>query len=155
MFIFLPNSLFFFLIGAQLLYCLRQGCVSFYCTVKRISYTCTYMPSFFRFSSHLSHRRALSRVPHALQQVLTSFLFYTEQCICVSPALPAYATPFLLWCPYAWPLFLLCKWDHLYHSSRFHTYTLIYDICFSLSDLLHSVRQYLQGPDGPRDQILS
>ena len=28
--------------------------------------------------------------------------------------------------------------DHLYHFSRFHIYALIYDICFSLSDLLHS-----------------
>ena len=31
---------------------------------------------------------------------------------------------------------LPCKW---YHLSRFHIYVLIYDICFSLSDLLHSV----------------
>ena len=30
---------------------------------------------------------------------------------------------------------------HLYHFSRFHIYALIYDICFSLSDLLHSVWQ--------------
>ena len=36
-------------------------------------------------------------------------------------------------------LFLSCKPVHLYHFSRFHIYVLIYDICFSLSDLLHSV----------------
>ena len=36
-------------------------------------------------------------------------------------------------------LFLPCKPVHLYHFSRFHIYALIYDICFSLSDLLHSV----------------
>ena len=36
-------------------------------------------------------------------------------------------------------LFLPCKPAHLYHFSRFHMYALIYDICFSLSDLLHSV----------------
>ena len=42
-------------------------------------------------------------------------------------------------------LFLPCKLVHLYHFSRFHTYALIYDICFSLSDLLHSVWQSL-GP---------
>ena len=35
--------------------------------------------------------------------------------------------------------FLPCKLVHLYHFSRFHMYALIYDICFSLSDLLHSV----------------
>ena len=38
-------------------------------------------------------------------------------------------------------LFLPCKPVHLYHFSRFHMYALIYDICFSLSDLLHSVLQ--------------
>ena len=27
----------------------------------------------------------------------------------------------------------------MYNFSRFHTYALIYDICFPLSDLLHSV----------------
>ena len=36
-------------------------------------------------------------------------------------------------------LFLLCKYDHLYHFSRLHIYALIYDICFSLSELLQSV----------------
>ena len=30
-----------------------------------------------------------------------------------------------------------CKQNHQYHLSRFHA--LIYDICFSFSDLLHSV----------------
>ena len=41
------------------------------------------------------------------------------------------------------PLFLPCKPVHLYHFSRFHIYALKYDICFSLSDLLHSVWQSL------------
>ena len=36
-------------------------------------------------------------------------------------------------------LFLPCKLVHLYHFSRFHIYAFIYNICFSLSDLLHSV----------------
>ena len=40
-------------------------------------------------------------------------------------------------------LVLLCKQVHLCHFSRFHIYALIYDICFSLSDILHSVRQSL------------
>ena len=34
---------------------------------------------------------------------------------------------------------LPCKLVHLYHFSRLHIYALIYDICFSLSDLLHFV----------------
>ena len=38
---------------------------------------------------------------------------------------------------------LPCKPAHLHHFSRFHIHALIYDICFSLSDLLHSVRQTL------------
>ena len=42
-------------------------------------------------------------------------------------------------------LFLPCKLVPLYHFSRSHIYALIYNICFSLSDLLHSVRQSL-GP---------
>ena len=39
--------------------------------------------------------------------------------------------------------FLPWKPVHLYHFSRFHIYVLIYDICFSLSDLLHFVWQSL------------
>ena len=38
---------------------------------------------------------------------------------------------------------LPCKPVHLYHFSRSHIHALIYDICFSLSDLLHSVWQSL------------
>ena len=38
-------------------------------------------------------------------------------------------------------LFLPCKLVPLYHFSRFHIYALIYDICFSLSDLIHSAWQ--------------
>ena len=40
-------------------------------------------------------------------------------------------------------LFLPCKLVHLYHFSRFHIHALIYYICFSLTDLLHSVWQSL------------
>ena len=40
-------------------------------------------------------------------------------------------------------LFLPCKPVHLYHFSRLNVHALIYDICFSLSDLLHSVWQSL------------
>ena len=40
-------------------------------------------------------------------------------------------------------LFLPCRPVHLYHFSRFHIHALIYDICFSLSDLLHYVWQSL------------
>ena len=33
----------------------------------------------------------------------------------------------------------------LYHISRFHIYALIHDICFSLSDLLHSAINFKVG----------
>ena len=37
------------------------------------------------------------------------------------------------------PLFRLCKQNPLYQSSRFHIHALIWDVCFYLSDLFHSV----------------
>ena len=40
-------------------------------------------------------------------------------------------------------LLLPCKQVHQYHLSRFHIYVLIYNICFSLSGWLHSIRQAL------------
>ena len=36
-------------------------------------------------------------------------------------------------------LFPPCKYFHQHHFSRLHIHGLIYDICFPLSDLLHSV----------------
>ena len=42
-------------------------------------------------------------------------------------------------------LFLPCHQVHRYHFFRFHIYALAWCICFSLSDLLHSVWQTL-GP---------
>ena len=101
-------------------------------------------PLLFGFPSHLGHHRALSRVPCAIQYVLISYLFYTQQCIYVSPNIPTHRTlfpPLVSICLFATSvsLFLLCKQVHLYHFSRFHIYAVIYNICLSLSDLLHSV----------------
>ena len=87
-----------------------------------------------------------------IQQVLISHPLYTHQCIHVNPNLPIHPTTTPSPCRFP-PLvsirlfstsvshFLPCKPVHLYHFSRFHIYTLIYDISFSLSDLLHSVWQ--------------
>ena len=47
----------------------------------------------FGFPSHLDHHRALSRVLCAIQQVLISYLVYTQQCIYVNPNLPIYPSP--------------------------------------------------------------
>ena len=89
-----------------------------------------------------------------IQQVLISHQFCTHQCIHVNPNLPIHPTTTATPCRFpplvsirlfctAVSLFLPCKPVHLYHFSRFHIYALIYDICFSLSDLLHSVWQSL------------
>ena len=80
--------------------------------------------------------------------------FYTHQCIHVNPNRPIHHTTTPT--PHRFPplvsiylfstsvsLFLPCKPVHLYHFSRFHIYVLINGICFSLSQLLHSVWQSL------------
>ena len=41
---------------------------------------------------------------------------------------------------------LLCKQAYQYHLSRFHIYVSICHICFSLSDLLHSVNRLQVNP---------
>ena len=53
-----------------------QCCVSFRCTAKWISYTCIYIPLFFRFFSHIGHYRVLSRVPCAIRQVVISYTLH-------------------------------------------------------------------------------
>ena len=90
-----------------------------------------------------------------IQQVLISHQFYTHQCIHVNPNRPIHHTtcpatpcslpPLVSICLFSMSVsqFLPCKLVHLYHFSTFHIYALIYDICFSLSDLLHSVWQSL------------
>ena len=59
--------------------------------------------------------------------------------LCLLPALPMSVSLFSL---SVFPL-LLCKSVHLYYLSGFRIYALVYDISFSLSDLLHSVWQSL------------
>ena len=89
-----------------------------------------------------------------IQQVLISHPFYTHQCIRVNPNRPIHHTTSTT--PRRFPplvsihlfstsvsQFLYCKPVHLYHFARFCIYSLIYDICFSFSDLLHSVWQSL------------
>ena len=95
--------------------------------------------------SHPSKLSQSSRLgPCVMQQLLTSHLFYPWQCIYVSAALSIRPSPSLpaastcLFSSSALP-FLPCKEVHQYYFSRFHIYVLIHSICFSLSDLLHSV----------------
>ena len=85
---------------------------------------------------------------------LISHQFYTHHCIHVNPnrtlqhtpSTPHHSFPPLV----SIRLFstsvsqlLPCNPVHLYHFSRFHIHALINNICFFLSDLLHSVWQSL------------
>ena len=53
-------------------------------------------PLFLGFPSHLGHHRTKSRVPCALQLVLTSYLLYLQQPTDSSLSLPTHPTPHLL-----------------------------------------------------------
>ena len=134
------------------------------------SATCTYISSPFwsslqnRHLTHVGHHRTLGWAACAMQQHPTSYPFYTWECIYVSAILSIHPTlSFPSQCP---QVHLLCLHLYCYPANRFirpffwisyththtHTYThtrmyvLIYSgICFSLSDLPHSVWQTL-GP---------
>ena len=109
-------------------------------------------PSFWislppQWPSHASrssgHHRALRWTPCAVQRLPIAHLFHTWSCIYVSATLPIRYTLLSPLCPHVhFPRLHLyscpAKRNHLYHLSRFHVHTLIYGICFSLSDLLHS-----------------
>ena len=77
-----------FFIGVQLLY----TAVSVSAVQQSESAVCIHISCIFKFSSHLGHQRAPSRVPCAVQQVLISYVFYTQQCIYVNPNLPIHPT---------------------------------------------------------------
>ena len=69
--------------------------VGFYYRAKGIS--CTYI---FGFPFHLGQHRTLSRGLCAILQIFVSCLFYTQQCVYISPSLPVHPVPCLpLWCP--------------------------------------------------------
>ena len=89
-----------------------------------------------------------------IQQVLISHQFYTHQCIHVHPNCPIHHTTTTIPPPlshlgvHTFVLYICVsisalQTDSSVHFSRFHIYALIYDTCFSLSDLLHSVWQSL------------
>ena len=104
------------------------------------------MPSCFGFPYQLGHQRALSRVPCSIQLVLISYLLYTYWRIYVNPSLRIHYSlpiPFLSWCLY---ICSLCLCLYFCFANKFisaifldSTYMHCYSICFSLSDLLHSV----------------
>ena len=127
-----------------------QYCASFYHIAKSMS--CTYIPASplfwipFPFRSVHSVKYSSQFCTVGAHQLS---VLYIAVCNCQSqfsnssypPFLPPVSTRLF---SASVSLFLLCKYAHLYHFSRFHIYALIYDICFSLSDLLHSVGQSLR-----------
>ena len=118
-------------------------------------------PFFPRFYSRIGHYRVLSRVPCAIQKVLFFFIrgtyllyiLYILVYLCQSQSPnyshhhhpPHHFPPLVSTCVFftSVSLFLPCKPIHLYNFSRFHVYELICGICFSLSDLFHSVWESL------------
>ena len=101
-------------------------------------------PFFLQFPSHLGHHRALSRVSCAIQSMLISYLFYTQQCIYIyaSPNLPIHSNH-----PCSLSICMFVFYTHGFISAlqisssiqfpRFHIYALIYNICFSPTILIH------------------
>ena len=92
--------------------------------------------------THLGHHRALSWAPCAIRQVPNSYLFCTWQYVSIPisqlippPFPPATSTHRF---STSASLFLPCKQVHLYHFFRSHIYALLYNICFSLSNLFQS-----------------
>ena len=71
---------------------LEQSCFTTLCwflLYSKVNQPHVYIyPLFLGFLSHLGQHRAMSRVPCAVQSVLISYLFYTQQCIYVNPNLP-------------------------------------------------------------------
>ena len=57
-----------------------QCCPHFKCIAKGICYD-AHVSTLYRFFSHISHYRALSRISCAIQQVLISYLFYIQYCV--------------------------------------------------------------------------
>ena len=97
------------------------------------------------YPTPLGHHKAPSRSPCAILLLPTSQLFYIRLCLHVDATLTSPQPPPPTPSPQVHSLRL-----HLYSCPetrfistifcfRFHTYVLAYSICFSLSDLLHSV----------------
>ena len=112
----------------------------------------TYIPSFwssFPFSSSQGiEQSSLCYTVGSCQLSILYIISIVYTCQFQSPnLLPLPFLPLVSICLFSMPvsLFLLCKQVHLYLSSRFHIQASIYNIYFSLSDILHSVQQSL-GP---------
>ena len=116
-YLFRSSAHFFFFWGIVVLQC----CVSFHCQRSEVEFPVLY--SRFSLVIYFIHVSVYMSIP--VSQLIPPHPFPTLVSIRL------FSTPV--------SLFLPCKLVHRYHFSRFHIYALIYDICFSLSDSLHSV----------------
>ena len=107
------------------------------------SYLCLHLPSLLLFLNFILfiflYRRFLLVIYFIHISVYMSIPI--SQFITPPPPLPHHFPPLVSIRFFSTSLsqFLPCKPVHLYHFSRLYIYALIYDICFSLPDLLHSV----------------
>ena len=124
---------------------------------SKVSQLYIYLYSLFcGFPSHLGSHRALSRVPCAIQQVLISYLFYTQYQqlhICQFQSSNSSHPHFPLWYPYTCSLHLclclcFCFVNKIVYTNFFrsHIYTLIYDTYFSLSYFTKSIQVSTNDP---------
>ena len=126
-----------------------QCCVGFCHTIAWIIHKYTYITSLLGLppspaipplqlvSLHWFELPVLCNVPLALcfTEGSTYVLMLHSQFIPPSPSPTVSTNLFSM----SASLFLPCPYAHQSHFPRFHVYALIYNICFSLSDLLHSV----------------
>ena len=109
-------------------------------------------PSQPLYPNPLGGHKAPNCSPCAMQLLPTSYLFYIWQCIYVHatlslrPSLPFFLPVSSSPLSTSVSLFLSCPQvlqNHFFFFFRFHIYVLAYSICFSLSDLLHSIHLIL------------
>ena len=148
----ISTDTFFFLIDLYWNIIASQYRVSFCCTTKQISHMHTHVPyplpleppSHPPYPTPLGHHKAPSRSPCAMLLLPTSQLFYIRQGIYVNatltspqvrPPTPGHQVHSLCLPLYSCPATRFISTIFF----LFHIYVLAYGICFSLSDLLHSI----------------
>ena len=128
-----------------------QYCGGLCHTLTRISHRCTCIPPSWTPSpllstphpSGVSWNTSFECLASCIKLALVIYLTYgnmhvsmlSSQIIPPSPS-PTESKNLFFTSVY---LLLSCIWGRYYHLSKFHIYALIYCICVSLSDLLHSV----------------
>ena len=141
------DALFFF-IGSKLLYYVllvstMQQCGSALSTHRSLPPWASRQPT-APPPSRLGCHRARGWTPWSMKQLSLSHLFYTRQSLYFRATLSICSTLSLPQCAHKCVftsafLFLPLKEVHQSYCSRFHAYVLIYNICFSLPDLPHSM----------------